>query len=373
MTDTDIEIQRLIKAGCDAYRAGQHRQMERLFRAAIDRAQMLGPVAARQRVEAQFWLGVALNDLGKPEAALVELLTAARCPDPAADPADQYNALTKAIDISNNREPVIRIRALLNDCRHRLIQWRREEWDHRLDYLESELAIARGDFSSADRLARRAWSRWRVTYPSFTAGTHLRTLCAIAFSQRDNASLAEWVRVREGHRYEHEGDRIYHDLSRTLLCRAEGKGGDASAVDTARQGLTRCDSTDENDDIERATLCYPLALAGLWTELDRQFDRHPLTTELEGLIFRGDERLCRARAVLGLPVRDDEWDTEFPLPATLAGDHAAAGHWLEEAARFFTAAHTKAAEKDTRLDTCYWTTLVEGRQARLADLQAKLR
>jgi len=361
-----MDYDRLFQLGDAAYRSARVREAAALFAQAADVAEAGGDV--RRRVKARFWQAECLDFFDRDQATPL-LLELAACRDPAADPAHVYKANESLINAAISAKPAATTRRLLAGARAYLDGIGHRPWAANLDYLEATLEIARGDGPAALRLSAAGWAAWQDDFPWYTAGGYLGTACEAAFLAGDRAALGQWCA-----RFEARG--------------AEGRTFDQVRLDCARLWRARCQPVGPGALIDPARAFWrdrvagfpaaeinalrALAIGGDWASLDDIFGRDPMDGTFAVLLLRGDERLCRARAALGLPACDDELAAAPDPPDAPApgADRPAARRWLTEAAAFYQRAEGWAAARDQRLETTWYGTTIAGRFERLAGLRA---
>ncbi len=365
---------KLKQAGDQAYNAGLYRKAAGFFRqarrAAEESRDELG------RVKCLMWEGESLALAGEADAALPLLLEAAQTSSAEADPADVYNAMTRAIEISADRKPAAFVRRLLADGWRHLERLGKESWGHKLHLREGELAFARGDFESALRAQQRAWHIFPGTpaYPAYTAASHLACLCDCAFALHDREEMTRWVDAIEANRPETEEDRIGASLARLLLLRSAEDRDEtrATAAEIARSVLRRLDASEDGDLGFRLEALRALAVFGSHTEVERRLESLKPREQDEIFAYRllgGDFALCRARASLEMEPRDDEWDRDFPLPSPPFPGRDAALDQLTAAEAAFEGARPVAEREDQRLETTFYSRTLDGRLERVRALR----
>ena len=138
----DRELSRIQNLNREAYCAGLHAKAARIARQGAELA------SERRdhywRVRLRFWEGASLFETGDTEAATAALMEAAR-PEPEADPADIYNAITTLIEIAIAGKTAAFTRRLIAQGREHLERSGKTAWRHKLDLLEGDLAWVRGD------------------------------------------------------------------------------------------------------------------------------------------------------------------------------------------------------------------------------------
>lgn len=382
----DREFHKIRELQWEAYRAGLIRKTAEVAHRGVEQARAVG--SDYWRVKFLFGEGMALSELGDSDAAQIALLEATR-PTPEADPADQYNALCGLIAIALNERDATYCRRLIVQGYAYLEGVGKGGWRHKLDLLEGQLEFQRGRFEEADRCYRRGWEYQPKgnDYPSYTTAAYLYALIETAFARRSSEAMAHWQAELEGCNKSGEADRDDEQSGRLLLLRAlrAPAAGDVGGLDPAAlpQALGLLRSQQAYDATSKSNLRIALrvlALAGHWTALDDWIGR--LTWSVDGFkdpIFLGDERLCRSRYALGLPLRDDEWDRfleeeQPPDAATLcsvtpvARDQALA--FLAQARARYEGGGAEAQREDERLDTHWYTETLNQRLARVAALEA---
>src|SRR5262245_47914985 len=125
--------QQLSDAGWHAYRAGLYRQGADFYRKAVAVAEGIPDV--RRAVSSMFWLATCLDHAGNLDAALPILLRAANPAAIEADPADVFNAFTRAIDISLRTKSATLTSKLIDEGWQLLTRLGKEHWGHKLWHL----------------------------------------------------------------------------------------------------------------------------------------------------------------------------------------------------------------------------------------------
>ncbi len=370
----DREFEKIKELQWEAYSAGLCKKSAEIARRGAELAGTTGN--ATWRICFLFWHGEALRRAGDWKAAQIPLLEAAR-PDPEADPADQYNALTALISIAMRESEAGYCRHLITQGRDYLAAVHKESWSHKLDSLEGGLELGRGAFALAESCYQRAWnSAPKGAYPGYTSATYADNLVQTAFAQRNVAALSNWqARLQDSDKVG-EGDKIMEKAGLLLLMRARrAEEGLASAVPAALDLLRHVQALEDSAAGENLVALRTLAIAGHWAALDDWLARLRLDeVGFDNQIFCGDERLCRARHALGMPARDDEWDQGLeelcppssPILEPARRDEAVT--FLYQARGHYESVLAKAEAEDRRLETTWYTNTLEQRLARLSAL-----
>ncbi|MDS4042991.1 MAG: hypothetical protein RKP20_17685 [Candidatus Competibacter sp.] len=367
MTADRRTLEQLRAQARQARETGDYSQAARLERQAVDRAEFLG--LAGERTRALLWEGYSLRQAGEDDLALAALLQAANERSGAADPADVFGALTTIVHISLDRKPLRFCRALLDQARDYLADIRRP-WAAPLDFLEGELAYRRGEFAAAWDWHSRAWVGWRDEHPRLTPATHLWALCRAAFRRRDPVDLTRLVERLAALHPSPVLERQMAQRAGLLLWRARRDSDRPDADSTIESALTLLAATasGRRDAFgARHEALRVLALAGRWEEVDEALARHPLESvgSFENTLLLGDLALNRARAALGLPAADDDYDepmTDTANPGIASRSSPAAIDELREAGRRYRAARQSADARDDQLETGWHASTVERRQ-----------
>lgn len=327
---------------------GNYAQAARLERQAAEQAGALGRIGERTR--ALLWEGYSLWQTGDDDLALAALLQAANERAATADPADVLSALTAIVRISLDRKSAAFCRAVLDQGRRLLADFRRP-WSAPLDYLAGELAFRQGDFDSAWDWHSRAWAGWRDEHPYLTPATHLWALCRTAFRRRAVKELTRLTQTLADLDPTFLLERQLVQRARLLEWRAQWTLDPAWAAPVAL-ALALLAPPDEGhrDFGARQDALRALALAGRWGEIEAALAHQPLDAErFENALLLGDLALGRARAALGWPAVDDDYgesansgSTRPSVPAT---------ELLRQAENHYRAALSLAEAEDERLET----------------------
>ena len=399
MADRELsQIRELLR---EAYAAGLYQKAARIARHCAELATERGEHF--WRVQFRFWQGASLQSAGENEAATTALMEAAQ-PEPQADPADTYNAITTLIHIAIATKPAAFTRDLIRQGRAFLERSGKGAWRHKLDLLEGHLAEQRGDWDAALAHQRRGYEaeRQHPGYPGYTTATHLRHLVDSSFAGRDAEALARWRRALDDCDKETEGDHLYAERAR-LRCHRAGLPDLGDPVTAASGLLRQLDGYEGGDVVEfaidalRVLLPRAAAPAAEPQPAAVQHPRpdpsrppatgpdpgptageHPLIADWlprpgigDDWLFGGDVHLARARVALGLPPRDEDWCTRFerPDPTRLTDPQRrrAQAH-LAAARAHYEAQLDWAAAEDRRLETSYRTDTLQARLQRTADL-----
>lgn len=379
---TEREFKKIQELMEEAYISGLHRKAADIAHRGAEQARAAGQHLWRIRF--LFWEGENLQCNGERSAAQIPLLEAAR-PEAEADPADQYNALTTLIEIGLADKDATWCRRLLAQGHAYLESIHKTPWRHKLDFLEGALEARRGEWPQAQGCYRRAWEfkPQHRAYPGFTTATHLLQLVYTAFQQQQLAELGHWQGELEGCDKVLETDRLKEQYGHLLHWRAQRASGEAgletnSTVTTAALQLLRHKQGLELQDngFSRNPLRV-LLLTGHWAALDDWLARlHWQSDSFEDALFRGDERLARARHALQLPPRDEEWlptvieHTKPTLPTASQNEQARA--LLHQAREHYQANADTARKEDQRLETQYYTNTLNQRLERVAELEGLL-
>jgi|GEM_PF-2823533 len=412
MDDPKSAIERLKDLGWEAYSGGLNLKGASLFRKARELAE--AEKDERQRVHCLFSEGECLYQAGENDTATRLFLEAAYCRSSEADPAAVYNAAIKLIELSQKQKDAAYCQKLILQTRGYLKGINKQAWQNKLDLLEGELEFMRGKLKEALPLFVEAWEGYQKNpgYPSFTTASYLIDLCGTAFYLRDMDNLVAWVEAIEACEKKLELDKVSAKIGRLYLFRAKrtlGKDfwpasdialsalGTLSLVEGKGIGIGTLEST-----IECLRI---LAISSRWEDLDYWMAKFRVDESFGYLLFRGDERLCRARQALCLPVQDDEYE-DFKLPeknhksdgcdkaeenrlslssiiarffpvgkktanpeaatqSALTIDKDKGRQFLNEAQGFFEKARIKAKSEDERLDTDWFTRRIDDRMARV--------
>ncbi len=363
---------KLKEAGRQASNAGLYRKAAGFYRQARQAAEESRDELGR--VRCLWWEGESVYLAGDVDVALPALLEVAQTTSEGADPADVYNAMTLAIEIAEARKPAAFIRQLLADAWQHLERLGKESWGHMLHYLEGELAFAQGDFESALRAQQRGWNIYTSSYPSYTRATHLDPLFTSAFALRACEELTRWVDIIEADRSMMEADRIRSFRARLLLLRSAEDRAEVrtTAAEIARSVLRQIDASEGHYFVSRSGALRALAVFGSHTEVERGLEslKPRYQREIFDLrLLEGDFALCRARASLGMELRDDEWDRDFPLPSPPFPSRDAVLEQLTAAGGAFEDARPVAEQEDERLETTFYTHTLDGRLERTRALR----
>lgn len=333
------------------------------------------------RVKFLFWEGESLRKLGKYDQAMLLLLEAANCRSPEADPLDVFNAANHLIEISLSRKNASYCRKVIEQTREYLSGINQQKWEHMLDWLEGNIEYYQGNFQEAFQWFVRAWDgeRQNPVCLSYTQATYLYDICKTAFVLHELEQLTQWVSEIEACDKKAEDDKIRSKLSRLLLFRAEySEGGDFSHAPEFALSTLEMIELDESGTQEHREFIIQclriLALAGRWKDLEYQLERFlpRLTQNFDYFLFRGDEQLCRVRAALGMAVKDDEYDSEFPLPESHIPDPESGLKHLKQAAEFYENAREDAQKEDERLETTWHTKILNERLERVRAIEDAL-
>ncbi|MCP4693137.1 MAG: hypothetical protein GY859_34160 [Desulfobacterales bacterium] len=399
-----------------AHRASLHVKAARIFGEAKDLAAQHG--LEKDRVYLLFWEAYSLVKAEETDAAMPLLLEAANARMPEVNPADAFNAAVWLLEISLTRKPVSFCRDLISQTRDYLIGINKQSWGHMLDFLEGSLEYHRGDFPRAHQCFLEAWESGPRTiraYPSYTPATYLEKLFDTAFHTRDPAGMRKWVEAMEACGKEIEVDKIRAMGARLRMFRADrAAGGDFHlAPEMALASLDVLELVEGNYSKYIIDFLRTLMLARRWQVLERRLGAFSLEGGFRYYIFRGDTRLCQAREAMGAPIRDDEYENA-PAPDAPSGpvlhESVSRGekikrsafssffsnrllvggkpgvqrslprypgrfnaesvmNLLERASRSYNNALEEAGKEDERLDTAYYTTMVENRLARVKALE----
>ena len=380
MTDYKTAIKRLGDLGVEASRAGMYEKAVRIWHQARDLAEQNRD--EEMLVKSLFWEGHCLQMLGKYDQAMPLLMEAANCRSPEADPADVFIAAIMLIIISLSRKNASYCRKLIEQTREYLSGINQQKWEHNLDLLEGRLEYDQGNFQDAFRCFVQAWETCPQTttaYPSYTPSSYLYHICKTAFALHEPEQLTQWVTVIEACDKRMEGDKIDSKLSRLLLFRAEcSEGGDffhapEFALSTLEMIELHEARTQEYKEFIIQCLRI-LALAGRWKDLEYQLERFllRLMQDFDYFLFRGDEQQCRARAALGMAVKDDEYDLDFPLPESDIPDPESGLKHLRQAAEFYENAREDAQKEDELTETAWYTNILNERLARVRAIEDAL-
>ncbi len=371
---TTSSIEKLKDLGIEARKAGLYAKAARFY-------QQAGKLAEesrneKERVECLFWEGYCLYLAGETDAAMPLLMEAANCRSPEADPADVFNASTMLIEISLDQKSASFCRKLITQTRNWLAGINKTNWQHNLDWLEGKLEFARGNFATAYPMfvQAREGERQNPYYPAYTQATYLRYLCITAFYLHDTDSLKQWTEIIEVCEKNHEYDKVYAKHARLCLFRTErsvkGNFSHASELAISLLDMLKLFEAKDTEFYESVYECLRiLMLARRWQDFDHQLERFSLKEDFAYFLFRGDEHLCRARESLGMAVKDDQWDMDFPLPEPDMPDAESGLNYLKEAAAFYEKAREEAQAKDERLETEYYTATLNGRLERVRAME----
>ncbi len=373
MTTPESTIKSLQEMAFETRKGGLYLKAARLFRQAGEIA--VAHQDEESRIGCLFWEGACLSHAEKNEEALPLLMEAAASRSPAADPADIYNAATKTIEICLRRKPVVFCRKLIEQTQYWLETNRKEEWRHKLDCLAGELDFYHGDYETAYDLLLCAWNVWRDQHPCYTAVSHLVWLCKAAFRRKDIDNLRKWVMTIESTKKKGEFDKIFATESRLLLFRSERTPSNdfSVAADLAVSAIDHLEIFEGITGKELIPCLRILILASRWPDVERVLAKHPLGVTFDALLFLGDERLCRAREALGMEVRDDEYDTEFPDPSEKISETKTGLQFLSEAVSFYEQAMDEAGKEDDRLETDHYTKTLNERLSRVKRLETAVK
>ncbi|MDM8557151.1 hypothetical protein QUF75_20720 [Desulfococcaceae bacterium HSG7] len=367
MSTPETTINNLEKMANNAYKGGLYLKATQLFHQAGELAKEQQD--ERQRISCLFWEGHCFYLADKKDDALPLLMEAAACRSPEANPADIYSAATDAIEISLDRNPTSFCRKIIEQTRGWLKSNHKEDWRHQLDLLAGDLEYQRGEFDTAYSYFVHAYDVWcQGKYGTrYTESTHLKWLCITAFLRRNVSNQQRWTEVLESCSKTYEIDKITAQLARLLLFRARRSEDSefSAAADIAISMLDHLEMIDGTNEEYRVSALRVLILANRYLEVKRVKEQYLLEEEgFDGLLFLGDELLCRAREVLGMEVRDDEYDVKFPDPIPPFPDVRTGLQYLEKAAAFYVQAMDEAEDEDERLETDYYTRTLKGRLLR---------
>ncbi len=412
-------MEQLKELGEEAHRAGLHAKAVRFFSEARELAGQNG--FEQDRVYLLFWEAYSLVKVEDAEAAMPLLLEAANSRMPEVNPADAFNAAVWLLEISLVEKPVSFCRDLLAQTRRYLAGINKEHWLHMVDFLEGNLEFHRGDFPLARQHFLQAWEtspQTTMAYPSYTPATYLEKLFDVAFLLRDKAGMNRWLEAIEACMKEIEIDKVRALGARLRMFRVERAGGGDFSI-AQEIALASLDALElVEGDYSRYILDFlrvPM-LARRWKVVERRLSGFSMDEGFPHHIFRGDALLCQAREALGTPILDDDHEcapdadrpektipekedvraveiktnsfstflsrllppggttrddafvaTRSPLP-----DPKRAAPHLEQAAQCYTQAREEAGAEDERLETNYYTAMVEGRLERVRALKTTL-
>lgn len=368
-------LNQLHRAGTEAYKSGLYRQAATLFLRGAELARENGEQS--RRLEFLFWAGTSLFLAGSPAEAVPLLLEVVQQGQADGDIADVYNAFTSLIDLALRTRPRAEILTLLQDARAYLERVGRENWRHKLLYLEAKLEIRRGEGRRALELAKNSLALWQGGYPSYVKSVHLFVPGDAAFQLRNHEELAAWVDSLQNNEPAGEGCRLFALRALLLLARATGENVQAPAVaELARSLARRLDSVELPAADAWIEVGRTLLVFGGWLETERTFARvTPGDDEdrFDLAMARADLNLGQAREKLGLPRRDEEWHSEPEYPAGPFPGGAAALPHLVDARSGYEAAWPFAVLEDSRLETRFFHHQLESRLAKVQALEAALR
>ncbi len=404
-------LEQLRDLGEESHRAGLHAKAARFFGEARELAAQNG--FENDRVYMLFWEAYSLVKMEDTEGAMPLLLEAAASRMPEINPADAFNAAVWLLEISLVEKPVSFCREFLAQTRAYLIGINKQNWGHMLDFLEGSLEFHRGDFPRAHQHFLQAWEtspQSTMAYPSYTPATYLEKLFDTAFHLRDHAGMQRWVEAIEACFKEIEIDKIRAMSARMRMFRAERAEGGALSIarEIALVNLDALELVEGNYSRYNLDFLRVLMLARRWDVVERRLAGFSMDDGFMLSIFRGDALLCQTREALGRPVLDDEYEippgsdnpgepilekganrtgeikagafssflsTLLPAggathekeifskkPPHLDSDRALI--LLKQAAQYYKKARKEALAEDERLETNYYTILVEGRLER---------
>ena len=372
MKHREKQLTFLKKAQAELYNAGQYRQ-------SASAAHEIAKLAAafnnqREIVYALYWEGESLERAGDPESALTPLLRAANMRLPDVDPADNVGAMLVAIDVAQQRKPLEYVLRLLRETGHFLEGLGKDQWGDSIMYREARIALARGQFATALAKHVEAWTRRTGAYPSYTVGSHLRGLCEASFFLHDLPALSRWATTFwEQRTLDVEEAGFTNSRPRFLLF---GQGIDAgSGLALSRSLLDRALGMDLRPAGGARSGLRMLLLCGAFEEGEHWwgwYRERKTSLDYFDQLLACDWQLALARARLGLPAQDDEWDTQFSVPHGPIFNRDQALVDLGRAECYLRDLHRYAASEDERLETGYYTQTVEGRLKRVEVLRAAL-
>lgn len=362
-----------IKQRCGtAYKAGHYAECARLAAQGAALAERLGD--AEWRVRMRTWEGESRWQNKEVDAAVAALTEAA---DDASgvDPQDSFNAVSTLLSIAVEKRPAAEARQLLVRGHRLLERGGRTASRHMLDLNEGNLAARRGDWNTALDHYRIAYERQRGDrgMPRFTEASYLIKLAEAYFMLGDGAGLQQQREAINNAKMEVEGDHLRAEQMRMLCHRAgleEPTGAKTDACGAARRLLRWLEEFEGyRTDYARDALLV-LLLHGDWLSVETWIEYPGIGDDP---FIAGDLHWARARAGLGLPLRDPVWQAESSptSDSRMVTDHQRDRVTAELAAArvHYQSKRAWAAAEDARFETDYYIRVIEQRLGWIAELE----